>query len=139
MHAVCALALSGALLAEMPPEKIEHQVPDEALQTAQGQAKGASVTQIVISLYIFGALILWITLAVMTGLGVVMFRAGKDLSDPTYMRAFCAVLVLGFGTFLVVAGYSAVQMAAMFSLMGAIIGYVFGDKGRRPSPPPPQP
>lgn len=105
MPALCALILSISLLvAADEPRKTEYQIPEEA---AKEQTKGKAVDAVVISLWVFGGLILFFTATMSFGVGYIMVRSGKDFSDPNYQRIFCMVNVLGLGTFLVVAGYSA--------------------------------
>jgi hypothetical protein len=58
----------------------------------------------------------------------------KSDFNADFQKTFLIIVVISAASFLIVAGYTDQQLAPMFSLFGAIVGYLFG-KGDRPAAP----
>ena len=128
-----ALACVQPAAAQGPPSRVaesDGRVPHDNLgaqnpEEAAAKAK-AALADYVTSLYWYGTGVLVLTGLVVLGEFIIMWQRGHGWDDWNSLRIVVVTLALGLASFLVVAGFSANQMAAVIGLMGAAIGYVFG-------------
>lgn len=116
---------------------IQTQIPEEAANAAQQSAtpgQGGSVHEMVTALYVFGTGLLIFCAAFIGLVAWVAFRSGKSWKDDLWStRIIVLAMVIGVGGFLTIAGYSTSQAAPMYSILGGIVGYIFGEaKGANP-------
>jgi hypothetical protein len=57
---------------------------------------------------------------------VLVFLGRKSDFNADFQKTFLLIVVISAASFLIVAGYTDQQLAPMFSLFGAIVGYLFG-------------
>ena len=67
-------------------------------------------------------------------LTVMAWRSGFSID---YTRTFVIVVIIFAALFLIAAGYSDVQAAPVYALLGTITGYIFGRASPAPGTPPP--
>lgn len=79
----------------------------------------------------------WLTLltAAMMGIAILVLSivGWKANFSADFQRTFLIVIIIFASLYLIVAGYSDQQIAPVFSLFGAVVGYLFGKSDSRPS------
>lgn len=133
MHTI---ALASLLLAQVPPDLPDGapekqwgtQVPAEASTAAAPVAIpgwATPVEAVAILAFGIGALVV-----------IMQLRKSNALDDGT-VKLFGLVVVVVAGAFIVLAGFSAAQMATYMSILAGALGYVFGRQWDNHEPKPP--
>lgn len=125
-----ALAIVSVLWAIVPPRKpIGLQIPEETEKAAKLTESGSlpmhqSATDIVhaliglgLGILVFGGCVIW---------AVAWLRKCNLLGEEYTFKLIGGITCIILGGFLVVAGYSSVQMSGVMGLLGAVAGYIFG-------------
>jgi len=119
-------------LPQLTPEET-HQLNNQVAATdtqQSGSTQQRQVTATYKTFYEFWLTLLTIMLlAVMAIVLTAMCWNGRS-PGPEFFRTFVILVVIFAALFLIVAGYTDTQTAPVFSILGSIIGYIFG-RGER--------
>lgn len=125
---IVALAVAAAAAQAKPEPRLDTPRGDTAKETHKDyqaqlpddvpadNRRGRPMPDYSTALFVFGCALAVLTLAAGAGVIFVMVRSGKGWEDWNSLRVFVCVFGIGMVAFLIVAGYSANQMAGLVGL-----------------------